>query len=251
MRFEYGEDQAQHGVLHLPDGSGPHPTVVLIHGGFWLARYDASQMTPLAEDLVSHGWAVWNVEYRRVGNGGGWPATFEDIAAATDHLAAITETHPVDLDRVVAIGHSAGGQLAAWLAARPGLPADAPGADPEVAVHTVISQAGLLDLRGAAAQRLGGRSTQRFLGGAPDEVPDRYDLASPTERVPLGVPTVAVHGSADDLVPATQSRSFVDAATTAGDDATVVVVDGEGHFEHLDTGSRAWGAVHDALRELP
>lgn len=247
MRIAYGEDPAQYGVLHLPDGDGPHPTVVLIHGGFWLARYGADLMTPLAEDLTEDGYAVWNVEYRRVGNGGGWPTTFEDVAAAVDLLATIAEEHPVDLDRVVAIGHSAGGQLAAWLAARPGLPDDAPGSRPEVEVHAVISQAGLLDLRGAAEQRLGGGSTQRFLGGAPGEVPDRYDISSPTERVPLAAPVVAVHGSDDDLVPPSQSRAFVEAARTAGGDAELVVIDGEGHFEHLETGSRVWTAVRGAL----
>lgn len=250
MKAHYGPDPAQFGDLSLPRGDGPHPAVVMIHGGFWLARYDAGLMTPLAEDLADRGYAVWNIEYRRVGAGGGWPATLEDVAAGSDHLARIADEHPVDLDRVVAVGHSAGGQLAAWSAARPSLPADAPGAGPEVAIRGVISQAGLLDLRGAAQGRLGGGSTPRFLGGSPDEVPDRYDLASPVERLPLGVPLVAVHGGDDGLVPPDQSRSYVDAARRAGDDAELVVVGGEGHFEHLDTGSQVWAAAVDHLRRL-
>lgn len=250
MKADYGPDDQQTATLHLPDGDGRHPTVVMIHGGFWLARYDAGLMTPLAEDLADRGYAVWNIEYRRVGADGGWPATLGDVAAATDHLARIADDHPVDVDRVVAVGHSAGGQLAAWAAARPGLPADAPGAGPEVAIHGVISQAGLLDLRRAAERRLGGRSAQRFLGGSPDEVPDRYDLASPVERLPLGVPLVAVHGGDDGLVPPDQSRSYVEAARRAGDDAELVLIDGEGHFEHLDTGSEVWAAAVDHLRRL-
>lgn len=247
---QYGPQGPQTATLHLPDGGGPHPTVVMIHGGFWLARYDAGLMTPLAEDLAARGYAVWNIEYRRVGNGGGWPATLEDVAAATDHLARIANDHPLDLDRVVAVGHSAGGQLATWLAARPGLPTDAPGADPKVAIRAVISQAGLLDLHEAAQRRLGGGSTQRFLDGSPTDVPTRYDLASPIERLPLGVPVVAVHGGDDGLVPPAQSESYVDAARQAGDDAQLVLVDGEGHFEHLDTGSGVWAVALDHLSRL-
>lgn len=250
MKTGYGPGEQQTATLHLPEGAGRHPTVVMIHGGFWLARYDAGLMGPLAEDLADRGYAVWNIEYRRVGADGGWPATLEDVAAATDHLARIADDQPVDLARVVAVGHSAGGQLAAWAAARSGLPADAPGAGPEVAIRAVVSQAGLLDLRGAAQRRLGGGSTQRFLGGSPDEVPDRYGLASPVERLPLGVPLVAVHGGEDGLVPPDQSRSYVEAARRAGDDAEFVLVEGEGHFEHLDTGSQVWTAAIDHLRRL-
>lgn len=250
MKSDYGPEEQQTATLHLPEGDGRHPTVLMIHGGFWLARYDASLMTPLAEDLADRGYAVWNIEYRRVGADGGWPATLDDVAAATDRLARIADDQPVDLDRVVAVGHSAGGQLAAWAAARPGLPTGAPGADPVIAIDGVVSQAGLLDLRDAAAHRLGGGSTQRFLGGSPDEVSDRYDLSSPVERLPLGVPLVAVHGSDDGLVPPDQSRSYVEAARRAGDDAELVLVEGEGHFEHLDTGSQVWAAAVDHLRRL-
>lgn len=249
MRIDYGDGPDQHGVLRLPDGAGPHPIVVLIHGGFWLARYDAGLMTPLAEDLVERGYATWNIEYRRVGNGGGWPSTFHDVAAATDHLADLATAHPVDLDRLVAVGHSAGGHLATWLAARPALPTDAPGAHPTVTIGAVVAQAGLLDLRAAAEQRLGGGSTQRLLGGGPEDVPERYDLTSPIERLPVGIPVVAIHGAADDLVPSEQTRSYVDAARAAGDVATEVLVQGEGHFAHLDTRSAAWAvAVHHVSR---
>ena len=245
VKVGYGDDPAQHGLLHLPDRGGPHPTVTLIHGGFWLARYDAGLMTELAEDLMGRGYAVWNIEYRRIGYGGGWPQTLDDVAAAVDHLAELAEEHALDLDRLVGIGHSAGGHLATWAASRPGLPAGAPGADPVVRVRGVISQAGILDLRTAADQRLGGGSTQRFLGGEPPDVPDRYGIASPIERVPIGVPIVALHGATDDLVPPAQTERFVEAALAAGDRARGLLVDREGHFEHLDTGSASWAtAVH-------
>lgn len=243
MRINYGDDPAQYGELHLPEGDGPHPAIVMIHGGFWLARYDAALMTPLAQDLTGRGYAVWNIEYRRIGNGGGWPRTLDDVAAATDHLADLAAEHRLDLDRLVSVGHSAGGHLAAWVAARPGLPGGAPGADPRVRVRGVISQAGILDLRTAAAQLLGGGSTQRFLGGEPTEVPDRYGLASPIERLPIGVPVVALHGATDDLVPPDQTQRYVEDAVAAGDRARGVLIEAEGHFEHLDTGSAAWATT--------
>lgn len=252
VRISYGDDPAQHGVLHLPDRDGPHPAVVMIHGGFWLARYDASLMTPLAQDLAGRGYAVWNIEYRRVGNGGGWPQTFDDVATAVDHIVDLAREHRLDLDRLVVVGHSAGGHLAAWLAARPGLPAGAPGADPAVPIRGVISQAGILDLRAAAEQRLGGGSTQRFLGGDPTEVPDRYEFASPIERLPIDVPVVAIHGDTDDLVPPDQTERYIEAAVTAGDQARGVLIEDEGHFEHLDTRSASWATtVHqlDLLME--
>ena len=243
MESRYGDHPAQSGALHLPEGDGPHPTVAMIHGGFWLARYDAGLMAPLAQDLAGRGYAVWNIEYRRVGNGGGWPQTLHDVAAAVDHLADLAGAHRLDLDRLVSVGHSAGGHLAAWVAARPGLPEGSPGADPAVEVRGVVSQAGILDLRAAAHGRLGGGSTQRFLGGEPTEVPERYELASPIERLPIGVPVVALHGADDDLVPPDQTERYVEAAMAAGDPARGVLIDDEGHFEHLDTGSAGWATT--------
>ena len=142
----YGTHPSQHGVLSLPDGPGPWPVAVVIHGGFWRTTYGADLTSDLAEDLVRHGFAAWNLEYRRVGEdpdqgGGGWPATCLDVAAAVDLLAATGQTLTagrLDLSRVVAIGHSAGGQLAGWLAGRGSLPADAPGASP-VVPHRLLS----------------------------------------------------------------------------------------------------------------
>jgi acetyl esterase/lipase len=122
----YGGDRSQVADLHLPRGPGPHPVVVLVHGGSWGRRYGRIVMRGLAGDLLRGGWAVWNIEYRRIGNGGGWPETFEDVAAAIDLLAAINA--PIDLDRVSLVGHSAGGHLALWAASRPSLPSGAPGA---------------------------------------------------------------------------------------------------------------------------
>ena len=144
----YGSDPSQLGELFRPPGAGPFAVVVVVHGGYWKAQYDRSLMTDLCVDLAEHGLAAWNLEYRRVGSGGGWPATFLDVAAGVDVLAELEA--PLDLGRVVAVGHSAGGQLALWAASRPTLPADAPGADPRVVIRAAVAQAGVLDLTLAA-----------------------------------------------------------------------------------------------------
>lgn len=247
----YGEAGPQVGELLVPEGDGPHPVVVLVHGGFWRAGYDRSLMAPLAADLVRRGWAAWNVEYRRVGEaGGGWPGTFDDVAAAVDHLAVLAEAGaPLDLERVVAVGHSAGGHLALWLAGRPRLTAGDPGGDPEVVVAAAVSQAGVADLVAAAERRVGGRAVPDLLGGGPDDVPARYAACSPAALVPLGVPTLCVHGTADDLVPIDQSERWVAAATAAGDDAELVAFAG-GHFEVLDPAHESWRAVVERLDGL-
>src|SRR6266516_7793120 len=125
VRLSYGPETLQFGELHLPTGSGPFPTVILIHGGFWRNPYGYTLMTSLAEDLAARGIAVWNIDYRRIGDiGGGWPNTFLDVAKATDFLRSLAPTYALDINRVVTVGHSAGGHLALWLAARPHIPRD-------------------------------------------------------------------------------------------------------------------------------
>jgi acetyl esterase/lipase len=213
-RLDYGDDPSQYGVLY-----GEGPVAVLIHGGFWKAEYDLTLMDALAEDLVARGWAAWNIEFRRLGNGGGVPETFDDVSAAIDHLATLD----VDRSRVVAIGHSAGGQLAAWAATRE---------NPRVALTGVVSQAGVLDLQRARELGLSNGVVDRFLRGAPTEV------ASPIERLPLGVPALLTHGGLDDIVPVEISERF---ARESG--ASLVVEPDEDHFGHLDPGNPLWKAV--------
>lgn len=246
-RFAYGPRRAQYAVLELPPGSGPFPIVVLLHGGFWRNGFNRTLMNPLAHDLLGRGWAVWNVEYRRLGigwgAGGGWPQTFEDVAAAIDALAEIPEP-ALDLDKVVAVGHSAGGQLALWAAARGGLPQGAPGADPRIRLTGAVSQAGVCDLHAAYKRRLGTGIVRRLLGGSPRRVPERYELASPAARLPLGIAQLLVHGENDTIVPPALSIDYANAAAAAGDsDVTLIVRPGEGHFEHLEPSGRAWADV--------
>ena len=245
MTHTYGPDPDQYGELYLPSGERPTGVVVVIHGGFWRAAYGASLGRALAADLARRGLVAWNIEYRRVGRGGGWPTTFQDVADAIDLLGELD----VDTTRVVAVGHSAGGHLATWAAGRISLPASAPGSSPKVPVTAVVSQAGVLDLATAAATKVGGTAVLDFLGGAPDSVPERYVVADPIVQVPLSVPVVCVHGRRDRSVPFAQSTTYVTAAGTAGADVELVEVGG-GHMAHVDPASKACAAVLEVLPRL-
>ncbi len=241
MVHAYGPDRDQYAELYFPHGEALGVAVV-IHGGFWRAAYDASLGRGLAGDLVGRGWIAYNIEYRRVGRGGGWPATLQDVSDAIDFLSELD----LDLSRVVTIGHSAGGQLATWAAGREGLPGSAPGSSPKVPVTGVVSQAGVLSLRTGAADGVGGTAIPDLLEGSPNEVPARYDWADPIGRVPLDVPMVCVHGRDDDSVPFAQSQAYVTAGAAAGADVELVECDG-GHMAHVDPVSSAWAAVVERL----
>jgi acetyl esterase/lipase len=229
----YGAHRSQVAELALPAGSGPHPVCVLVHGGCWRQRYDRHLMDALADDLAARGWAAWNVEYRRVGlrAGGGWPETGDDVAAAIDQLAAVDA--PVDLGRVAAVGHSAGGHLALWAAGRE---------NARVRLTAVVGQAAVSDLAAAAEQGVCGGMVERLLGGPAGRVPNRYRAASPAERLPLRIPALLVHGDRDDTVPVEMSRAF--AAATGCELAELA---GDGHYEHLEPASRAWATVVEWL----
>jgi acetyl esterase/lipase len=250
-RLRYGAHPSQFGELTLPTGAGPARGVaVVLHGGFWRQAYGLELGRPLAADLAAAGWAVWNLEYRRVGAGGGWTATFDDVAAGLDLLAGPGQQAAggrLALDRVVAVGHSAGGHLATWLAARPTLPAGAPGAAPAVRLRGVVSQAGVLDLVDASEHAVGRGAVEDLLGARPELVPERYALASPIARLPIGVPVVCVHGTADGNVPIRQSERFVAAA---GSTAELVVLPGVDHFAVIDPAAAAWRVCRDAAQRL-
>ncbi|MFC4942151.1 alpha/beta hydrolase family protein [Pseudonocardia sp. GCM10023141] len=250
-RLPYGGHPSQFGELTLPAGDGPvRGVVVVIHGGFWRQQYGLELGRPLATDLANAGLAAWNIEYRRVGGDGGWTATFDDVAAAVDLLAGPVQEAAggrLPLDRVVALGHSAGGHLAAWLAARPGLPAGVPGAAPVVRLHGAVSQAGVLDLVDGAERSVGAGAMQDLLGGEPTAVSERYAIASPIARLPLGVRVICVHGTADRNVPIRQSERFVAAAGSA---AELITLDGVDHFAVIDPSTPAWAACRDGVERL-
>jgi acetyl esterase/lipase len=228
-RHRYGPEPSQRADLFLPRGSGPHPVVVVLHGGSWRARYSKIVTKPIAVDLARRGLAAWNVEYRRVGRGqgGGWPATFDDVAAAIDLLPSVARDR-LDLSDVRAVGHSAGGQLALWAASRGG-------------ISRVAALAAPCDLR---ATRGDGAA---LMGGTPDEVPERYAKADPMQLLPLGIPTLLVHGAEDATVPVKRSRRYAEAARAAGDDVTLIEPVPGHHRVHLDPRSGAWHAAAEFL----
>jgi acetyl esterase/lipase len=236
----YGPDPNQQGDLYLPETTSP-PVVCLLHGGFWRSHRSRDLMVPLAADLVARGFAVWNLEYRRIGQpGGGWPGTLLDVAAGIDHLAAIAEEGvPLDLTRVSAAGHSAGGHLALWSAARHRASAAGLLPPPRVRVAAAAGLGPVADLQRAFALRLGNDVVAELLGGSPSERPDAYRMADPIALLPAGARSLVVHGTADDVVPIEVGRSYVEAARAAGDDATLAALSGVGHLEFLDPRSEA------------
>jgi acetyl esterase/lipase len=249
QRHRYGSHRSQRADLYLPKGTGRFPVMIVIHGGSWQARYGKIVMRGLAGDLVRRGWAVWNIEYRRLGDGGGWPATFEDVAAAIDYLPELDA--PLDLERVSILGHSAGGHLALWAAGRVKLPDGAPGAlgAPErMRLRRVISQAGVCDLAGGWRAWRGG-AVDALMGGAPEQVPERYALADPLAQVPLDIPALLVHGVMDETVSVRLSRDYERAARSAGATVELVEIEGEAgrHRAHIDPRGRAWAAVASRL----
>jgi acetyl esterase/lipase len=242
-KTRYGDGSSQFAELYLPEvpahqtGRGPpFPVAVVIHGGFWKAVYGRKLMWPVCGDLARRGWAVWNLEYRRLGlrSGGGWPATFEDVAAGIDHLASVDA--PLDLERVVAVGHSAGGHLATWAAAR---------RDARVPLRAAVSQAGVTDLTYAFELKLSSGVVARLMGGTPEEVPDRYAQGSPAALVPIGVPLACVHGGRDEVVPPSVSEGFAEKARLAGDDCDLRIFDDEEHMGHVDPENPMWHAAAD------
>jgi acetyl esterase/lipase len=239
----YGAAPEQVGDLWLPDGAGgPRPVAALWHGGGYVPEADRAIMGGIAGDLCRRGWAVWNLEYRRLGSGGGWPQTFTDVADGLDRLAALAdEGEPLDLGRVVAIGFSAGGPLALWSAARD---------EARVRPVAVVSQAGIVDLEAVARDDGIDAYVARWLGD-PDADGDVYATANPAGLLPLGVPSLLVHGDADENVPPSMSTGFAERARAAGDASTAIVVPGARHFDHLDPDSEAWRAVVEWLEALP
>ncbi|WP_376794223.1 alpha/beta hydrolase family protein [Thermogemmatispora sp.] len=258
IRLSYGPQPLHFGELRLPSSPGPHPVAVLIHGGFWRNPYDLSLMSGLANDLTAHGLATWNIEYRRLGDeGGGWPGTLQDVALAIDALRQLAGSYPLDLERLITVGHSAGGELALWLAARPLLARQANGqerwllaGESALAVSGAVSLAGVVDLEAGWRRHLGRDAVAELLGGSPEEVPERYRLASPAALLPLGIPQVLIHGTADDRVPLEISRDYADRARAAGDQLTLLELAGVDHFALIDPGSAAWRVARELVLTL-
>ena len=253
-RIAYGDGPHQFGELRLPKGDGPFPVVVLVHGGCWQNEFDYVYMTRLGAWFAEHGLACWTIEYRRLGDkGGGWPGTFLDVANATDFVRQIGQTHPIDPKRVYVAGHSAGGQLALWLASRDKLSsASELFIKNPIVVRGVIGLAAITDL---AKYRIGPAgschaSVEPLLGGPPDKVPNRYAETSPSQRLPLGIPQVFIQGERDPIVDASSVRAYIKIANKSGDRVVLLPIPAAGHFETAVPIPLIAPLLEEALRAL-
>jgi acetyl esterase/lipase len=228
-RIPYGKGPQQFGDLFLAPGTGPHPAVIFIHGGFWRNTYSLDHAGHLCSALARTGATVWSLEYRRLGDpGGDWAGMSDDIIHGAQHLLNLTNRYQLDLKRVIAAGHSAGGQLALWLAAQQ-----------VVDLRGVVPLAAISDLRRAYALQLDGGVVGQLLGGSPDRVPQRYAAASPVELLPIPAPQRVIHGTADNVVPFDMSQRFAKASKNA----KLIPLPGAGHFDLIDPRAKVWPAI--------
>jgi acetyl esterase/lipase len=253
-RITYRDGPQQFGELRVPKGKGPFPVMIVIHGGCWQNEFDYVYMTRLAGWLTEQGVATWTIEYRRLGDaGGGWPGTFRDVAVATDALREIAPKSRLDLNRVYAAGHSAGGQLALWLASRARLPKSSElYRENPVAIQGVLGLAAITNLE---KYRIGPpnschSSVEPLLGGGPDKVSSRYAETSPSQRLPLGVRQIFIQGEKDPIVEAASVREYVEAAKKAGDQAEIFPLPEAGHFEACVVLPQTKSVFEEALRKL-
>ena len=257
-RIQYGAGKEQFGELWLPSRAHA-PLVVFVHGGWWKAAYDLGYGGFLCAALRAAGVAVWSIEYRRLGEaGGGWPATFQDVAAGYDFVGQLGEVYGVDLDRVVAAGHSAGGHLAFWLAGRHHIAAGSPIREPEprIPMRGVVGLAGAVDL--GLTIELSGQSTfahdrrevYGLMGGTPDEEPERYLAGDPGHLLPFNIPQVLLQGTEDDQIPGELPRRWAEKARRLGDTVVVTLIPRVDHFAVVDPESKAWPLVQAAILHL-
>ena len=237
-RVAYGPEPLQFGDLRLPATEGPHPLVIVIHGGYWQAIYNLIHAGHLCVDLAKHGIASWNVEYRRIGDvGGHWPAVGDDILAALAHVRALAQEHPLDLERVVVLGHSAGGQLAVWSSLHTDVP-----------LRGIVSIAGVVDLHMLAELGDDHGMIERLLQGNAEQVPDRWSEASPRQHLPWPTRTILVCGTAD--VHWGPNQATAEAAIAAGSEVQLLPLEGAGHFEPVDPAAPQWRVVRSKIQEL-
>ncbi|MFL5298187.1 MAG: alpha/beta hydrolase [Phenylobacterium sp.] len=240
----YGADPLQVAEVWRPDGKGPFPTVLMIHGGCWRSGVaDLHVMDYAAEDLRRRGFAVWNIEYRGVDRpGGGYPGTFQDVNAAADALMAHARDYQLRTDHIVVLGHSAGGHLALWLAGRPKLPAGSPLNDKTaLPISWVVSLGGLPDLA-TASEGCGQKTVDLLLAGSSGA--DKLSDTSPASQLPSVAPRILIHGALDETAPPAQGKAYVEKARAAGDiRAWTYAIPGEGHVEEIAPGSKTWAAV--------
>lgn len=255
-RIPYGSLDLQFGDLYLPASSGPHRVVVLLHGGCWRAKYGLEPMGQFARALADRGVAVWSLEYRRVAGDSAdeqaWPQTFVDVAAGCDFLRQLATAYSLDLSRVVAAGHSAGGQLALWLAGRRKLSAEnSLYISNPLPIRSVVAIAPVCDLERAIAWDICSGAIEPLMGGGPSATWANYAQGSPSNLLPLGVPHCSINGEEDPIVPIDYVAHFIKTAQLLGDPATLVRLPAVGHFEPvLATHSAGQTVIQAILDQL-
>lgn len=259
-RIHYGPNDSQFGDLWLPvKPSSPPPVIVFIHGGWWKSAYDLGYAGYLCDALKRAGIAMWSLEYRRVGStGGGWPTTFQDVAAGFEYLKEVSKKYPLDLSRVYTMGHSAGGHLAFWLAGRfhidPHSELSQP--PPGIPLRGAIALAGAVGLQ--LTIRLSGygmfahdrSEVIELMGGGPERFADRYRNGDPASLLPLAAPQLLIQGSQDDQIPPDLPSEWVKLAHQRGSTASAHIIPGADHFDIIDPDSKAWPSVMESIRTM-
>jgi acetyl esterase/lipase len=251
----YGSAPSQFAELFRPAGPGPFPVVVLIHGGCWTIEYGGiTQMHNVAGALAARGIAVWTVEYRRADEaGGGYPGTYQDINAALDKLGAVAPQHQLDTSRILAMGHSAGGQLAQWIVGRGKIAATSPLYQPRpLPVRQVISLGGLADLRREQdlIKTSCGRDMAQLAGVASAARPDIYADTNAAELIPNGSTTLLITGELDTISPPRAAHDYAARARAAGDTAEVLILPGASHYDEIAATSPAWNSILRAIEAM-
>ncbi|MCF6189461.1 MAG: alpha/beta hydrolase [Cocleimonas sp.] len=248
-RLSYGEHPEQYADLYLPKQSNKkgHPVIILIHGGCWRAQFGLAQLGQLSQALTTLGFAVYNLEFRRLGNGGGWPVTFEDVALGADSLKDIAKKYSLDLSKVISMGHSAGGHLALWLAGRHHLPKNSSlRRDDPLQIHQVIALAGIPDLEAGVEQNICRGACQALAGGLPKDIPNIYQQASPHHLLPFNIPQWHIVGELDPIVPVEYLTPYIESAKRH-DEVHFEVIPNIGHFEMVMPDSIAWATIKKIL----
>jgi acetyl esterase/lipase len=238
VRVQYGSDPFQFADIRTPLTAKPWPVVMNIHGGFWRAKYGLEHTGHFCAALTQTGFATFNAEYRRSGNpGGGWPGTFSDIRDAYRHILDHAKEYGFDKSRLAVVGHSAGGQLALCLSAY------------ETSVTNAVSLGGVLDLQQAYELHLSNDAVSEFLGGTPEEVPERYREASPLE-LKIAARQVVIAGTQDEVVPFGLSREYSQKKGSAGEQVKLIEITNADHFDLIDPRTKGFEVVLTSIQRL-
>ncbi len=249
-RYNYGDEAQQFAELYMPATASPHPVILLAHGGCYYESYNLQPISPVARSLADEGFAVWNIEYRRAGNGGDFPNMFLDVGAAADYLREVADAHELDLSQVVSVGHSAGGHLALWLAGRQQLSATSAvyTADP-LLIAGVVGLAPIADIADALDQGMCGPALPTVISSHQTATATNLEDVSPAAMLPLGIPQIHLVGTEDKLIRRNIQR-YVDAAEEASDGVELIVLEGAGHFELVAVDRPEWQQAVEAIQRL-